>query len=76
MKARDFGTEEFAGGVDDAKRQRGDERALEAAVSADRDHDQEQHEIAQRVERLERQHVGADDAAEARQRAAADEGDR
>src|SRR5690349_20243894 len=65
----------LAGGVAHAEQDRGGERALEAAEAADRDHQQEEHEIKHREARGEPEQVDGEAAAERREPAADREGE-
>ena len=62
--------------VEDADDQRREEHAGEAAQAADRDHDQEEHQVLEREVRDEAEEVGAEAAAERRHAAAEREGER
>ena len=70
----ELGDPVLARGVGDADQQRGDERAAQAAQAADRDHDQEVHQVLERIAPVHRQDVGAERAAQAGEAAAEREG--
>ena len=73
-ESAELGHPVFARGIGDADEQRGDERAAQAAEAADGDHDQEVHQVLERIGPLHRQDVGAERAAEAGEAAAEREG--
>src|SRR5438445_225637 len=64
----------LARGVGDAEKQRGDERSTQAAQSSDRHHDEEEHQMLERIARLHRDDVGAEPPAQAGEAAAEREG--
>src|SRR5215813_5982397 len=66
----------FAGGVADAEQNRGRQRALEAAEAADRDDQQEEHQIEHREARREPEQLDRQPAAERREPAADRESER
>src|SRR5215472_7040460 len=66
----------FAGGVADAEQDRGEQRALEAAEPADRDDEQEEHEVEHREARCEPEQIDREPAAQRREPAADREGQR
>src|SRR5262249_61366298 len=64
----------LAGGVAAAEQDRGEQRALEAAEPADRDDEQEEHEVEHREARREPEQIDREPAAERREPAAARKG--
>src|SRR4030088_2362720 len=74
-KAAGVGEHVFAGGVADAEQDRGHQRALEAAESADRHHQQEEHQIENRKARREGEELDREAAAQRGEPAAEREGE-
>src|SRR3954469_328289 len=75
-KAAGVGEHVFARGVADAEQDRGRERALEAAEAADRDHQQEEHEVEHCKARGEAEELDREPAAQRREPAADRKGER
>src|SRR5580692_4355761 len=69
-KAAGAGKDVLAGGVAHAEQDRGEQRTLEAAETADRDDEEEEHEVEHREARREPEHLDREPAAERRKPAA------